>query len=375
MHSSPHHQQRATITTNTTHTNTNISTPQSRPCPPCPRYSRFWRLYVEDNFGGETISVRELKLRGPDDTTLSYDFDLVNDGQWHTYDVPIHEKLQGSLSQIRLHPGIEAPAVTGVTAGGPPPTLGNAFVIDWVRIVIAPTVRRVTGCIDKFYQNENLGSPTAPLQPVPALTNGYLQSISTVYSDIPPAEAMYGTTYNCPRRGGEMITIVGTYLGTEGSTVTIGGVPCLATQHAAPETVMMCAVPPRSAATASAAGGWRDLDVEVRLGDYPQLFTVSPYLSYQTPAPVMHRPTLSNVGARSIDLSWYPPGDIWDHVTVTGYVVEVRSVGGRTAEARRVSLGNVTTTSIIGLIPDTLYSFAVVRGQRCHPPPTSPKRH
>ena len=216
---------------------------------------------------------------------------------------------------------------------------------EQVRIVIAPTVRRVTGCIDKFYQDGNLGSPTAPLEPLPALTNGYLRSMKTLYADMP--EAPYATTYNCVRRGGETITIVGTYLGTEGSTVSVGGVPCLATQHAAAETVMTCIVPPRPAATASAAGGWRDLDVEVRLGDYPQLYTVSPYLSYQTPAPVMHRPTLSNVAARSIDVSWYvplltarvhrvfqllsyvlsshryPPGDIWDHLTVTGYVVEV----------------------------------------------------
>ena len=138
--------------------------------------------------------IRELKLRGPDDTTLSYDFDVVNDGQWHTYDVPIHEKLQGSLSQIRLHPGTEAPAVTGVTSGGPAPVLGNAFAIDWVRIVIAPTVRRVTGCIDKFYQDGNLGAPTARLEAVPAVTNDYLQSTSTVYADVPPAEAPYATT-------------------------------------------------------------------------------------------------------------------------------------------------------------------------------------
>ena len=75
-------------------------------------------------------------MRGPYDTILSYDFDLINDGEYHTYAIPIYEKLQGALSQIRVHPGIEAPAVTGVTAGGPAPVLGNAFVIDWVRAAL-----------------------------------------------------------------------------------------------------------------------------------------------------------------------------------------------------------------------------------------------
>jgi len=44
---------------------------------------------------------------------------------------------------------------------------------------------------------------------------------------------------------------------------------------------------------------------------------------------------------------------------VTGYVVRVRELGGFSASERFVSVGNVTTTTVTNLLPDTLYGMSV----------------
>lgn len=155
-------------------------------------------MYVGDNWGGSGIEVREVKLRGPDDTIVSMDFAIVGDGAWRTVSLPFHTKFQGMLHQIRLHPAVQAPYVRGISnpnalrteaydgkggssiGGGsssdsngvygsvgaseteillgadgtnalreldaPPPTKGNAFAFDWIRVVVAPTIMRVEGC-------------------------------------------------------------------------------------------------------------------------------------------------------------------------------------------------------------------------------------
>lgn len=148
-------------------------------------------MYVGDNWGGPGIEVREVQLRGPDDTIVSMDFAVVGDGAWRTVSLPFHTKFQGTLHQIRLHPAVQAPYVRGVSNpnalrtdayGGtgassdsngvygsvgaaeteillgadgtnvlkeldaPPPTKGNAFAFDWIRVVVAPTIMRVEGC-------------------------------------------------------------------------------------------------------------------------------------------------------------------------------------------------------------------------------------
>lgn len=158
-------------------------------------------MYVGDNWGGSGIEVREVQLRGPDDTIVSMDFAIVGDGAWRTVSLPFHTKFQGQLHQIRLHPAVQAPHVRGAsnpnalrteahdgknggsssTASGgggsesngvfgsvgaaetevllgadganvlrqldaPPPTKGNAFAFDWIRVVVAPTIMRVEGC-------------------------------------------------------------------------------------------------------------------------------------------------------------------------------------------------------------------------------------
>lgn len=42
-------------------------------------------------------------------------------------------------------------------------------------------------------------------------------------------------------------------------------------------------------------------------------------VSLQAPPPSVGKPSLSNLAARSIDVSWEPPADYWDALAVTGY--------------------------------------------------------
>jgi hypothetical protein len=106
------------------------------------------------------------------------------------------------------------------------------------------------------------------------------------------------------------------------------------------------------------------VEVSVTLADLPLLSSSTfDLLSYTVAAPLMLAPTLSNLAARSVDVSWVPPGNVWDQLTVTGYVVRVRELAsgnGRMEESvKDVALGNVTTTTITGLLPDTTYAFSV----------------
>merc|ERR1719478_746544 len=68
---------------------------------------------------------------------------------------------------------------------------------------------------------------------------------------------------------------------------------------------------------------------------------------------------ISNVAARSMDLSWNPPIDYWDAVTITGYVIVRRVEGTVLAFGYPVYVGNVTTTTLIELEPDTSYEFRI----------------
>ena len=96
----------------------------------------------------------------------------------------------------------------------------------------------------------------------------------------------------------------------------------------------------------------------------------------------MAAPSVFNVAARSVDLTWEPPpyrraapGDpskLLGALGVTGYVVSYREADDRRADAvysrpeddaldafASITLGNVTTTTVVGLRPDVRYVFAV----------------
>ena len=189
-------------------------------------FGRYFRLYCVNNHGGPKMEVRELTLRGPEDTITAMDFDIQNDGKWHTYAVPFWEKLNGLLTQVRIFPAVGTRYVRGLKdsnvdgeggngapGGGasnanfmgtaekkailaqyngqalvspldsPPPRLGNAFSFDWVRIAVAPTLMRVTGCLNQFYDTANLAAADGALIPTQRLTNDFL--VSTTFEQAP----------------------------------------------------------------------------------------------------------------------------------------------------------------------------------------------
>jgi len=298
---------------------------------------------------------------------LKLDFEVIPDGTPRIYYVPLHRHHFGLVTQLRLYPAL----ATG--SGAPGPAAGDSFAVSWVRIVKAPTVRRATGCLDKFYGSANLGyGEPGYAHAHTHLVNGFHRHYSTRHYAPPPGtfareEASYvapggdalpyATTYNCDRAGGTLLTLHGINFGVAGALVNVGGAPCLNVVHTVPETELTCTLPPLAPRVADADAV--ALDVEVVSGAMEGLRDSMPSLSYATapPAPPA-APTLSNIGARSVDLTWLPAMDTWDALTVTGYVI-TRRVAGRGSFRYAVTVGNVTHTTVIGLTPNTLYEFRV----------------
>ena len=204
---------------------------------------------------------------------------------------------------------------------------GN-LAIDWIKIAKAPTIMTVEGCINKRYMNATTnpalvyGAHNTTVQThivhmhagKPSLT--YVQTKDTQYS-----EWWYGKTYNCIQSGGELITITGRNFGvfdpswnSQLPTITIGGNPCTNVKMTIPERQMTCISPP---------GSGHDQAVTVINGKLPGLVGTQRYFSYARPPPESPQPNKYNVAAKSFDISWLPPVDYWDALTVTGYNIRV----------------------------------------------------
>ena len=377
--------------------------------------------------------------QGRDDWTatahaLDVPFAVIGDGRFRTYYVSLWEYYSGVVTQLRLHPAV---ADEGHERSDEPhkssPGLGQSFAVDWVRIAKAPTIQKVEGCIDKYFETPHLGSgPTEPGHFPGFMTTradghfvhrgsgGGVSNISmeeawtnddrhvnrhTTFSR--RSDLAFATTFNCLRDGGERITITGINFGVFDSswsaeaetgdgftaTVTVRGRPCVDVVASIPQRQLTCTLPPwrfvdgsdavpvggdvydvaddgfrtlvdtgfasRAGDAAGAVLGLERVAVTVTNGALPGLADTKPYLSYAVPPPPPLAPTVSNVAARSMDLSWTPPVDFWDAVTVTGYVIVRRVEGTVVAFGHPVYVGNVTTTTLIDLEPDTSYEFRI----------------
>jgi hypothetical protein len=291
-------------------------------------------------------------------TLLNLDFEVLNDGRFHNYYIPLWKHFFGIVTQLRLHPAM---ATTGGIRG---PVLGDTFALDWVKFAKAPTVRRVVGCIDKFYPTVNLGYGVSNLTTTQHVTNGFQYYYHTNHFPLSPGTVTreegtyvaeggqafpYATSYNCHREGGQRISITGINFGASDAAVTVGGQPCTNVVHTKAETELQCTLP---------AGNGLNQEVHVTNGALTSLSGGMPYLSYAVAPPEVRLPTISNIAAHSMDLTWQPPEDYWDSVTVTGYSISRRE-GGKGVFGNEVTLGNVSTTTLIGLESDTLYEFRV----------------
>lgn len=166
--------------------------------------------------------------------------------------------------------------------------------------------------MNKYYESESMEQPlSGDLTTSVHTTNHFLKSTSFSQADWVTHQYPYASTYNCLRKGGELINIYGKHLGSIGTSVTVAGRTCRDVKVVVEEYHLQCTLPPLSQVSES-----RDVEVEVHLGDLTSLKHVVRYLSYQEPPPLMMMPTLSNVASRSIDVSWVCPGDLWTQLTV-----------------------------------------------------------
>jgi hypothetical protein len=284
-----------------------------------------------------------------DDSLHTVTFEIKADGRYNTYYVPLWHSFNGTIAQLRLYPA------TNIMPDEKPSILGHTFSIDWIKIAKAPTIRRVTGCIDQFYD----ASP-APVSTM-TLGNDPVSSITTtlhVNNDFhkfyhtnffPMDEKWYATTYNCVRTGGQRITLVGKNFDVSNAEVFVGGVPCTSVVHTIPEVEVQCTLPPGVEAKA---------DVTLVNGRLTGLHDTVRHLSYAVPPDPPPGLSATNIATSSVDLTWDAPPNFWVAVTVTGYRIVWKEAGDSYFK-HIVDLGNVTTTTIIGLSRATTYEFRI----------------
>ncbi len=313
-----------------------------------------------------------------DGVFIPFDEQVVGDGKYRIYHARVWKRAKGTLQQLRLLPAVVETE----------DDLVRNFRIDWVRIVKAPTIRKVEGCIDKYFNSSNLGFgddqaggsltstraydgafvhrgsgggfASISFQPVYANGNGH-QIGSTIFSQMD--EKPYSTTYNCRRSGKEIIRITGSNLGshdasdpTDRPIVTIDGKRCTDVSIVVPQKVIECLSP--VCRKCRDRIGTERLEVKVAHPDLPGVYGARPYFSYATRPPKVLGLTVSNIAARSVTLHWRAPDDFWDALTITGYVVQRREVG-RPSFGNDVIVGNVTTTTLIGLNAHIKYEFRI----------------
>eukprot|EP00605_Chrysophyceae_sp_TOSAG23-4_P000358 GSChrysophyteH1.ASY1.ANO1.405.1 assembled CDS len=319
-------------------------------------HARYWRLLVIDNWGGARIGIRELSLYGYDEQIAVVPFEVDNTGIYKNYYVPIAPNLAGNLLRIRFE---LVPELENVEINTKLQTPGRKYRegmhIDYIRIARAPEVRRVRGCLERYFDEPNM---VTPYYNVTTIVNNLNDNLPLKYftkNAMPPADYPYATTYDCPTKGGVDITVEGYNMGPK-ARIYIGGNECpqvsfdYGLDPSAPriETIT-CTLPPGTPGAAV---------VRVENGILPGLFQEVNYFSYRNAPPVLLSPRFTNVGAYRIDLVWFPPGDEFDHMMTTGYKILWFEPKFPT-RISNTTVGNVTTTSVRGLSPGTEYVFAI----------------
>ncbi|GMF27575.1 unnamed protein product [Phytophthora lilii] len=268
------------------------------------------------------------------------------------YFIPIWKHVTGIIRRVRFHPCVSRNAITG-----------QSFSIDWVAFTKAPVVTKVRGCIDKYFDDDDVpGSSNddkiAHLNCTEdqRWTNGFHHSSSAVCSAMALPRA---STYNCVREGGELISISGKHFGTSDAVVTIDGVECLDIVHVVPEVELQCRLP--AAAPEWLANPLYPSIVRVYHGRLLQLFDEVPLLAYAAPVGAPPRPIISNVAAHALDVNWQAPDDVWVSMTVTGYRVAWKNCADDTffSPNQAITVGNVTSTTLIELESSTSYQVQV----------------
>lgn len=279
-------------------------------------------------------------------------FPLYTDGKWHTYAIPIQSiryavpTMGVIFTQLRLYPAIIRSSLSS-SATSDNPALNSiensltqgTIVIDYIRIVTAPTILKVEGCSRvefpvslSSFTSSSINSPSTASTVTDLLPPNYVPMIRTneyalnqYYSSLVDAlqrtnastdtTLPYASTYNCGRYGGERIVISGVHFGKVAPRVLINGVPCTNVELLQDETIISCISPP---------GNGIQVAVTVSNGIMPALSDTKPYFSYQNGPKAPPRPVISNIQTHAVDISWLPPQNPWEAMMVTGYIVQWR---------------------------------------------------
>ncbi|OQR96547.1 hypothetical protein ACHHYP_15408 [Achlya hypogyna] len=290
-----------------------------------------------------TFTNRKAPFKDP----VTMTFPTTSDGKQHVYYVPIYTQTQETITRIRL-----VPCARGAREG-------QSFNVDWIMLAKAPTITKVRGCIDQYSATRG-SPPAANVSLVMTKTNGVHPVFATRFG---PLSLPYATTYNCFPN--DTVTIQGRNFG-DAALVRINGRPCAEPHAQAPmlardafqEELLTCTLPLNPSGT--------PLVVTVINDAYRGLRFDGPMVAYAQPINLTAAPTLSNVAAHAIDVTWAPPGDLWQSLATTGYLVAWSSSSG----AGSFVVGNVTTTTLQPLAANTTYNVtvtAIVENQRTAP--------
>lgn len=320
-------------------------------------YARYWRLIVVDNHNGPHIGIREFYLDGYDERVNSVPFDLDNSGQYQIYYLPISTYLSGMLQKMRLEVMFANKEETQTKLN-----VAHAFrevlTIDYFRLARAPEIRRVTGCLNKFYKTANYFDPQYSIDEIEVKINGALPIHSFTKNTLSNETYPYATTYDCPLEGGVDITVEGFNFGNM-AVVDIGSSRCLVKSNEyidGRQQKIVCTLPQ----------GQSGLQyVKVENGIHPGLQHSVPFLYYRVAPPVPGRPTVTNIAANKVDLVWSVPGNEFDRATVTGYKI-IWFQPMFQSRVSNLTVGNITTTSVRGLEPATEYVFAIAAMSEGH---------
>lgn len=212
------------------------------------------------------------------------------------------------------------------------------------------------GCIDQYFQ-ENDETANLNCTEHLRLTNGVHPTSAFACF---PMTLPLASTYNCKRDGGgHRLSISGKHLGESDAIVTIDGVECLDVVHIEPETELQCTLPPVSAQWLAAPTF--PSTVRVSNGQLHGLYDDVPLLAYAAPVSARPTPTISNVAARALDANWFAPSSVWEAMTVTGYRVSWKRCSDEaySPALNSVVVGNVTSTTITGLLSNTSYQVTL----------------
>ena len=336
--------------------------------------------------------------------SVSRDVVLRNTGQYEIYAIRVSDvdmrstpyALGQNITQLRWEPV----AMSGV--------MGQVkrFFVQHISIVDAPSIQRVSGCKPMLFQ-ERVTYPRAAFQ----VWQRWNQSTADQhFSDAAQAPALrttgsldsslpYTATYDCDRVGGDTITVTGTSFGLDPPRVLVGGRACTNVRPMGENgTAFTCRTPP---------GIGEAVNVTVINSRFPVLSGSKPFFSYAMAAAAPEVLVASNIGSQHLDLNWRAHGNIWEAMTVTGYKIQWRRAktlfevtkgvafpqdyqydtgsSGRLqlldevrpwdvslaylsccsnawqewSDEDAMVVGNVTVTTVIGLLPDTRYQFRI----------------